>query len=192
MIRKFFFLVFLTLLAIILFFNPNFKTIAAGVAILLFGMIMLEEGFKVFTKGPLQNILKKATDKLYKSISLGALVTAFIQSSSLVSVITISFISAGLISLAGGIGLIFGANIGTTATAWLVAGFGLKIKISALAMPMLIFGIIFSFQKKPSVKGIGNILAGLGFFFLGIYYMKEGFDVFKEYIDLTQYAVSGF
>ena len=192
MIRKLFFLVFLTLLAIILFFNPNFKTIAAGVAILLFGMIMLEEGFKVFTKGPLQNILKKATDKLYKSISLGALVTAFIQSSSLVSVITISFISAGLISLAGGIGLIFGANIGTTATAWLVAGFGLKIKISALAMPMLIFGIIFSFQKKPSVKGIGNILAGLGFFFLGIYYMKEGFDVFKEYIDLTQYAVSGF
>jgi len=183
---------FLIALAIVLFFNPNFKTIAAGVAILLFGMIMLEEGFRVFTKGPLQNILKKATDKLYKSISIGAAVTALIQSSSLVSVITISFISAGLISLAGGIGLIFGANIGTTATAWLVAGFGLKIKISALAMPMLVFGIIFSFQKKASLKGIGNVLAGLGFFFLGVHYMKEGFDVFKEYIDLTQYAVSGF
>ena len=192
MIRKSFFLAFLVALATVLFFNPNFKTISAGVAILLFGMIMLEEGFRVFTKGPLQNILKKATNKLYKSIGLGALVTAFIQSSSLVSVITISFISAGLISLAGGIGLIFGANIGTTATAWLVAGFGLKIKISALAMPMLVFGIIFSFQKKTSLKGIGNVLAGLGFFFLGIHYMKEGFDVFKEYIDLTQYAVPGF
>ena len=192
MIRKSFFLAFLVALATVLFFNPNFKTISAGVAILLFGMIMLEEGFRVFTKGPLQNILKKATNKLYKSIGLGALVTAFIQSSSLVSVITISFISAGLISLAGGIGLIFGANIGTTATAWLVAGFGLKIKISALAMPMLVFGIIFSFQKKLSLKGIGNVLAGLGFFFLGIHYMKEGFDVFKEYIDLTQYAVPGF
>ncbi len=118
--------------------------------------------------------------------------TAFIQSSSLVSVITISFISAGLISLSGGLGLIFGANIGTTATAWLVAAFGLKIKISALAMPMLVFGLIFSFQKKASYKGIGNVLAGLGFFFLGIHYMKEGFDVFKEYIDLTQYAVPGF
>ncbi|MBT8307956.1 MAG: Na/Pi symporter [Maribacter sp.] len=192
MFRKSLFYIFLLALAIVLVYNPNFKTIAAGVAILLFGMIMLEEGFRVFTKGPLQNLLKKATDKLYKSIGVGALVTAFIQSSSLVSVITISFISAGLIGLSGGLGLIFGANIGTTATAWLVAGFGLKIKISALAMPMLVFGIIFSFQKKASLKGIGNVLAGLGFFFLGVHYMKEGFDVFKEYIDLTQYAVPGF
>jgi phosphate:Na+ symporter len=192
MFKRIIFTLFLAGLAIVLFFNPNFKTITAGVAILLFGMIMLEEGFKVFTKGPLQNFLKRATDKLYKSISVGALVTAMIQSSSLVSVITISFISAGLISLSGGLGLIFGANIGTTATAWLVAGFGLKIKISALAMPMLVFGIIFSFQKKESYKGVGNVLAGLGFFFLGIHYMKEGFDVFKEYIDLSQYAVSGY
>jgi len=192
MIRKIAFILFLFLLAVILFINPNFKIISAGIAILLFGMIMLEEGFKVFTKGPLQNLLKKATDKLYKSIGVGALVTAFIQSSSLVSVITISFISAGLISLSGGLGLIFGANIGTTATAWLVAAFGLKIKISALAMPMLVFGIIFSFQNKVSLKGVGNILAGLGFFFLGIHYMKEGFDVFKEFIDLTEFAVSGF
>lgn len=192
MIRRLFFGLFLAVLAVVLYFNPNFKTIAAGVAILLFGMIMLEEGFKVFTKGPLQNLLKNATDKLYKSITVGATVTALIQSSSLVSVITISFISAGLISLSGGLGLIFGANIGTTATAWLVAGFGLKIKISALAMPMLVFGIIFSFQKTKALKGIGNVLAGLGFFFLGIHYMKEGFDVFKEYIDLTQFAVSGY
>ena len=192
MIKRWIFLIVLIVLGLVLFFNPNFKTIAAGVSILLFGMITLEEGFKVFTKGPLKAILRKATDKLYKSISLGAIVTAFIQSSSLVSVITISFISAGLISLAGGIGLIFGANIGTTATAWLVAGFGLKIKISVLAMPILIFGIIFSFQKSRSFKGIGNILTGLGFFFLGIYFMKEGFDVFSQYFDLTVYAVPGF
>ena len=192
MIKKFSFLFFLIILAIVLLINPNFKIIGAGITILLFGMIMLEEGFKVFTKGPLQNILKKATNKLYKSITAGALVTAFLQSSSLVSVITISFISAGLISLSGGIGLIFGANIGTTATAWLVAVFGLKIKISALAMPMLIFGLIFSFKKESTLKGIGNVLAGLGFFFLGIHYMKEGFDVFKSYIDLTEFAVSGF
>ena len=192
MIKKILFTSFLVILAIILYFNPNFKTIAAGVAVLLFGMIMLEEGFKVFTKGPLQSFLKNATDKLYKSITAGALVTALIQSSSLVSVITISFISAGLISLSGGLGLIFGANIGTTATAWLVAGFGLKIKISALAMPMLIFGLIFSFKKNVTYKGIGNVLAGLGFFFLGIHYMKEGFDVFKNFIDLSQFAISGF
>jgi len=192
MIKKWIFLIVLVILGAVLFYNPNFKTIAAGVSILLFGMITLEEGFKVFTKGPLKNLLRKATDKLYKSISLGAVVTAFIQSSSLVSVITISFISAGLITLAGGIGLIFGANIGTTATAWLVAGFGLKINISILAMPMLIFGIIFSFQDNRAFRGIGSVLAGLGFFFLGIHFMKEGFDVFNDHIDLTAYAVSGF
>ena len=192
MFRKSIFITFLIALAAALYFNPNFKTISAGVAILLFGMILLEEGFRVFTKGPLQNFLKKATNKLYKSITAGAVVTALIQSSSLVSVITISFISAGLVSLSGGLGLIFGANIGTTATAWLVAGFGLKINISALAMPMLVFGIVFSFQKRNSLKGMGNVLAGLGFFFLGIHYMKEGFEVFKQYIDLTQYAIPGF
>jgi len=192
MIRRFFFLIFLIAVSILLFYNPNFKTISAGVAILLFGMIMLEDGFRVFTKGPLQKLLKKATNKLYKSIPVGAFVTAILNSSSLVSVITISFISAGLISLVEGIGLIFGANIGSTATAWLVAGFGLKINIAALSMPMLVFGLLFAFQKKETYKGIGNVLAGLGFFFLGIHFMKEGFDVFSSQIDLTQYAVKGF
>ncbi|TNJ45309.1 Na/Pi cotransporter family protein [Tamlana fucoidanivorans] len=192
MLKKSIFFVGLVVLGIILYLNPNFRTISAGIAILLFGMVMLEEGFRVFTKGPLQLILKKATDKLYKSISAGAIVTALIQSSSLVSVITISFISAGLISLAGGLGLIFGANIGTTATAWLVAGFGIKIQISALAMPMLVFGVVFTFQKNITLKGVGHVLAGLGFFFLGIHYMKEGFEVFKTHIDLSEYAISGF
>lgn len=192
MIKKALFYLFLIMLAVVLFLNTNFKTIAAGIAILLFGLIMLEDGFKVFAKGPLQKILKKTTDKLYKSISAGAAVTALIQSSSLVSAVTISFVSAGLITLSGGMGIIFGANIGTTATAWLIASFGLKINIAILAMPMLIFGIVFSLQEKAHLKGLGNILAGLGFFFLGIHYMKEGFDVFKEYIDLTQYAIPGF
>ena len=192
MFRRIFFIAVLVVLGVALFFNPNFKTISAGIAILLFGMIMLEDGFKSFAKGPLQKIIKRATNKLYKSIPIGAAVTALIQSSSLVSVITISFLSAGLIEFSSALGLIFGANIGTTATAWLVAGFGLKVKISSLAMPMLIFGIIFTFQRPNLLKGIGHVLAGLGFFFLGIYYMKEGFDVFKGYIDLTEYAVSGF
>jgi len=191
MIRRWIFLIVLLILGLALFYNPDFKTIAAGVSILLFGMVTLETGFKVFTKGPLRRILKKATDRPYKSISIGAIVTAIIQSSSLVSVITISFISAGLISLYEGIGLIYGANIGTTFTAWLVAAFGLKVNISVLAMPILIFGIIFSFQSSKSLKGIGNVLTGLGFFFLGIHYMKEGFDVFKAYIDLTRFSIEG-
>jgi phosphate:Na+ symporter len=192
MIKKIFFPVIILLLGWAFFISPTIKEVAAGVAILLFGMIMLEEGFNAFVEGPLQNLLQKVTNKLYKSLGLGFIVTALLQSSSLISVITISFLSAGLLGLNAGIGIIFGANLGTTATAWLVAIFGLKIKVSALAMPMLAFGILFVFQKSKSLKGIGYVLAGLGFFFLGIHYMKEGFDIYQDSINLADYAMPGF
>ncbi|MBF0266322.1 MAG: Na/Pi cotransporter family protein [Gammaproteobacteria bacterium] len=172
--------------------SPDFKEISAGVAVFLFGMLFLEEGFKAFTGGLLERLLNKTTDKLWKSVSFGVVSTTIMQSSSLVSVITISFLSAGLISLAAGIGIIFGANLGTTTGAWLIAGFGLKVKISAYAMPMLVFGIILVFQKSSHLKGIGYILAGLGFLFLGIHHMKEGFEAFRTTIDLKAFAVDGY
>jgi len=172
--------------------SPDFKEISAGVAIFLFGMLALEEGFKAFTGGILEKVLKRTTDKLWKSVSFGIVSTTIMQSSSLVSVITISFLGAGLIGLAQGIGIIFGANLGTTTGAWLVAGFGLKVKISAYAMPMLVFGVIMIFQKSRHLKGLGYILAGLGFLFLGIHHMKEGFETFKDAIDLAEYAVAGY
>ena len=172
--------------------SPDFKEISAGVAIFLFGMLALEEGFKAFTGGILERILRQTTDRLWKSLSFGVLTTTIMQSSSLVSVITISFLSAGLIGLASGIGIIFGANLGTTTGAWLVAGFGLKVKISAYAMPMLVFGVILVFQQAKSLKGMGYVLAGLGFLFLGIHHMKEGFEAFKDAIDLSSFAIPGF
>jgi len=172
--------------------SPDFKEIAAGVSIFLFGMLFLEEGFKAFTGGVLEKLLQKTTDKTWKSLLFGVVSTSIMQSSSLVSVITISFISAGLVSLVAGIGIIFGANIGTTTGAWLVAAFGLKVKISAYAMPMLVFGIVLSFQKSKYLKGMGAVLAGLGFLFLGIHYMKEGFEAFKDSFDLASLAVGGY
>ena len=171
--------------------SPDFKIIAAGVAIFLFGMLSLESGFKLFTGGTLEKILAKATDKRWKSLTFGIVSTSIMQSSSLVSVITISFLSAGLIGLYQGVGIIFGANLGTTTGAWLIAGFGLKVKISAYAMPILVFGTLLIFQNSKTLKGIGYVLAGLGFLFLGIHYMKEGFETFKDTLDLTQFAVSG-
>ncbi len=172
--------------------SPDFKVIAAGVAIFLFGMLSLENGFKSFTGGLLEGILQKSTDRLWKSIGFGVVSTSLMQSSSLVSVITISFLSAGLIGLEQGIGIIFGANLGTTTGAWLIAAFGFKVKISAYAMPMLVFGTLLIFQKPKSLKGIGYILAGLGFLLLGIQYMKDGFDAFKSTLDLTQYSLPGY
>ena len=192
MLRRIFLPAILVILGYGFWISPDFKEISAGVAIFLFGMLSLEEGFKAFSGGTLERILQKSTDKLYKSIGFGFVTTAIMQSSSLVSVLTISFIGAGLIGLTQGIGIILGANIGTTTGAWLMAGFGLKVKISAYAMPMLVFGVIFIFQKAKSMKGIGYILTGLGFLFLGIHYMKDGFEAFKESIDLASFAVDGF
>jgi phosphate:Na+ symporter len=192
MLRKILLPTILVILAWGFWISPDFKVITAGVSIFLFGMLSLEEGFKAFTGGTLEKILKRTTDKLWKSLTFGIVSTTLMQSSSLVSVITISFLSAGLLGLSEGIGIIFGANLGTTTGAWLVAGFGLKVKISAYAMPMLVFGVLLLFQKSTTLKGIGYILAGLGFLFLGIHYMKEGFEAFKDSFDLAQYAVAGY
>ena len=171
--------------------SPNFKEISAGVAIFLFGMLSLEEGFRAFTGGVLEKILRKSTDKMWKSLTFGFTAATVMQSSSLVSVITISFLSVGLIGLVEGLGIVFGANVGTTTGAWLIAGFGLKVKISVYAMPMLVFGVLLIFQKSKTLKGLGYILTGLGFLFLGIHYMKEGFESFQTSIDLTAYAMQG-
>lgn len=172
--------------------SPDFKEISAGVAIFLFGMISLEQGFKVFTGGALEKLLNISTNTRLKALSFGVVTSSVMQSSSLVSVITISFLSAGLLGLGEGIGIIFGANLGTTTGAWLIAGFGLKVNISAYAMPMLVFGVIMLLQKNNTFKGVGYILSGLGFLFLGIHYMKEGFEAFKSTIDLANLAIEGF
>ncbi len=192
MLKKILLPVILLVLSYGFWISENFKEIAAGVAIFLFGMVALEEGFKAFSGGTLERILKKSTSNLGKSTLFGFIATALMQSSSLVSVLTISFLGASLIELVQGIGIIYGANIGTTTGAWLMAGFGLKVKISAYAMPMLVFGVILIFQKSKSLRGLGYILTGLGFLFLGIHYMKDGFEAFKNTIDLTDFAVPGF
>ncbi|MCF8261943.1 MAG: Na/Pi symporter [Melioribacteraceae bacterium] len=182
----------LIVLLIAFLYSENFKEIAAGVAILLFGMIFLEDGFKSFSGGPLEKILRAATKSTPRSLSFGVISTSLLQSSSLISVITISFLSAGLIELAGGIGVIFGANIGTTTGAWLISIFGLKVKISSFALPLVVFGIVLVTQKSRKMKGFGYVLAGIGFLFLGIHFMKEGFQDYQGSIDLKEYSVEGF
>ncbi|OAN73378.1 sodium:phosphate symporter [Jannaschia sp. EhC01] len=181
----------ITALLLAFWFSPDAQEIAAGVAIFLFGMLMLEDGFKLFGGGALERLLERATRSTPRAISFGILSTSLLQSSSLVSIVTISFLSAGLISLVGGVGIVFGANIGTTTGAWLVAGLGLKVDIAAYAMPMIAISIVLVFQKAKLLRGIGYALGGLGFLFLGIHYMKEGFDAFQDQIDLTRFALSG-
>ena len=172
--------------------NNDAKTIIAGIAIFLIGMHYMENGFKLFSGGELESILKNFTSTTLKAIGTGFLATAVVQSSSLVSVIIISFLSAELISLSQAVGVVFGSNIGTTVTAWLVSSFGLKIKIAQYALPMLIFGVIMQFSIHTTYKGLGSVLIGLGFIFLGIAYMKEGFETLKEGLHLAEYAMEGY
>ena len=188
---KYYLPVAIAALLLTFWFSPDAQEIAAGVAIFLFGMLMLEDGFKLFGGGTLERLLERATGSTPRSILFGIASTTLLQSSSLVSVITISFLSAGLISLIGGVGIIFGANIGTTTGAWLVAGLGLKVNIAAYAMPMIALSVLLVFQKPKPLRGIGYALGGLGFLFLGIHHMKEGFDAFKDQIDLLRYALPG-
>lgn len=190
-IKNSLFFLFLCLLAVGFWLSPDFKTIVAGIAIFLFGMLSLQKGFKFFTGGMLERILRNATDNVFKRLLFGITTTTVMQSSSLLSVLVISFISAGLLDLAAGIGVIFGANLGTTTGAWLVAGFGLKVNISGYAMPLMVFGVLLQLTKQKNFQGLGHIMLGLGFLFLGIQYMKDGFDAFKGNIDISQYAMTG-
>ncbi len=188
-------IIILILLVALVFLGiyPNISMILGGIAIFLIGMEYMENGFKTFSGGILEQVLEKFTNSTPKAITTGFIATSIVQSSSLLSVIVISFLTAELITLSSAIGIIFGSNIGSTTTAWLVSMFGLQIKISTYAMPMIVMGILIPIiLKNKSWKGIAAILIGLGMIFLGIGYMKEGFETLKEGMNLASYAMDGY
>lgn len=190
--KKYFSYTLLILLAYMLYVNGNSKFIVAGVAIFIIGMQFMESGFKFFSGGILEKLILSSTNTSLKSILLGIFSTAILQSSSLIAIIVISFLSAKIISLAGALGVVFGSAVGTTATTWIVSALGVKIDIAAFSLPMVIFGVIFRFYKSKNLQGLGNILLGLGFVFLGIAYMKDGFEELKNGFNLAQFAIDGY
>ncbi|MGJ0308990.1 Na/Pi cotransporter family protein [Aliarcobacter cryaerophilus] len=179
-------------MAYLLYVNEDSKYIVAGVAVFIIGMQFMEDGFKFFSGGILEKLIANSTNTNSKAIFLGITATAILQSSSLIAIIVISFLSAKIISLAGALGVVFGSAVGTTATTWIVSTLGVKIDIAAFALPMIIFGVIFRFYKNRNFQGFGNILLGLGFVFLGIGYMKDGFEDLKQGINLAQFAIDGY
>lgn len=172
-----------------MYISKSFLVISFGVCIFLYAMIVLENSFSMFAG--IESFLKKATSSKISSFNFGLLTTAIMQSSGLVSVLAISFLSAGLISLISGLAIIYGANLGTVTGAWLVAGLGLKVDIASYAMPLIVVGMLFIFNKSDKIKGYGYFLFSIGLLFLGIAYMKSGFDNIKDTIDLSKYAMSG-
>ena len=190
--KKYLSYLLLIALCYLLYINEDSKYIVAGVGIFIVGMHFMEDGFKLFSGGILEKLIAKSTSTVSKSVGLGITATAILQSSSLIAIIVISFLSAKIISLAGALGVVFGSAVGTTATTWIVSTLGVKINIAAFSLPMIIFGVIFRFYKQKNIQGIGNVLLGLGFVFLGIGYMKDGFEELKQGIDLAQFAVDGY
>lgn len=165
-----------------------------GIGLFLLGMSMLTDGLKLAAGDGLREILRRWTRTPLRGLASGALVTGLVQSSSAVTVAIIGFVNAGLLTLSHAVWVIFGANIGTTMTAWLVALVGLKLDIGAFALPMTGAGVLIRLfaAQRPRLSGAGTALAGFGLFFLGIATLKGSFETLLPLIGERGLIGSGF
>ena len=151
--------------------------LAGGVGLFLLGMGLMTDGLKLAAGQALERVLASSTKTRLRGLASGVLVTALVQSSSAVTVATIGFVNAGLLNLSQAVWVLFGANVGTTMTGWLVALVGLKFKIEALALPLIGVGMILRLSGEGARRGaLGTALAGFGVLFLGIDMLKETFS----------------
>lgn len=169
--------------------SDGWLELCAGLALFLFGMQCLEEGLRQLAGSKLEQLLARSTATPLKGLLFGMSGTMLLQSSTLVSLLTIAFISTGLIKLAGGIAILFGANLGSTTGIWLLALAGQNVSLSPLALPLLVFGVLASFTGEKG-KAAGRIVLGIAFIFLGIDQIKTGFSSFGG-MDLSQYHAGG-
>ena len=139
----------------------------------LYGMNLMSSGLQKAAGDRLRGLLSAMTSNPFKGVLTGLGITSIIQSSSATTVMVVSFVNAGLLALSQAIGVIMGANIGTTVTAWMVAWLGFKADISILAVPLMLLGFLFSNSKKDQRKNIGELIVGFSLLFLGLSFMKE-------------------
>ncbi|MEJ2644094.1 MAG: Na/Pi symporter [Gammaproteobacteria bacterium] len=152
-------------------------TAAGGVGLFLLGMMLMTDGLKLAGGSALRAILGRWTSTPLRGVLLGTLITATLQSSSAVTVALIGFVNAGLLDLAQAVGVIYGSNVGTTMTGWLVSLVGLKIDVEAVALPCIGVGMVLRMIRGSAPgSGVGQALAGFGVFFLGISVLRQGFS----------------
>ena len=155
-------------------------TLLGALGMFLYGMNLMSSGLQKAAGERLRGFLSAMTSNPFKRVMTGLGITAIIQSSSATTVMVVSFVNAGLLTLVQAIGVIMGANIGTTVTAWLVAWLGFKADISILAIPLMLFGFLFSNSKKNQHKNIGELIVGFSLLFLGLSFMKESVPDLSE------------
>lgn len=165
-------------------------TLLGALGMFLYGMNLMSSGLQKASGDKLRGILSAMTSNPFKGVMTGLGITSVIQSSSATTVMVVSFVNAGLLTLAQAIGVIMGANIGTTVTAWLVSWLGFKADISILAIPLMALGFIFSNSKKNQRQNIGELIVGFCLLFLGLSFMKESVPDLNETPQVLEFVKS--
>lgn len=161
-----------------------------GLALFLFGMQCIEEGLHNAAGGTLERMMSRCTATPVKGLLFGIGATFVLQSSTLMSLLTIAFLSTGMITLAGGLAVIFGTNLGATSGIWFLALAGQSVSLSPAAVPMFVLGIVIGFFN-PTAKAIGRVLIGIALIFMGIDAIKNGFQAFGGQVDFASLKMGG-
>ena len=143
-------------------------TLLGAVGLFLYGMKVMSEGLQKVAGDRMRTILSAMTRNRFSGVATGVLITALIQSSSASTVMVVSFVNAGLMSLQQSMAVIMGANVGTTFTAWIIAIFGVKVNVGALAVPFIAVAVLLLFSKSSRSKSIGEFIIGFSFLFMGL------------------------
>ena len=165
-------------------------TLLGALGMFLYGMNLMSSGLQKAAGDRLRGFLSAMTSNPFKGVLTGLGITSIIQSSSATTVMVVSFVNAGLLTLTQAIGVIMGANIGTTVTAWMVSWLGFKADISILAVPMMIFGFLFSNSKKDNRKNIGELIVGFSLLFLGLSFMKDSVPDLRQTPEVLEFVTS--
>jgi len=155
-------------------------SVLGGVGLFLLGMTVMTGGLKALAGSALRTVLNKAAATPLRGTFWGAIVTLLVQSSSATTMTTIGLVSAGLLTFPQGLGLVFGANVGTTGTGWLVALIGVRVSLTAAALPMIFFGALIKLLGRGRVSGAGAALAGFGLVLFGLTTLQQGMEGLAE------------
>ena len=156
-----------------------FKLVGA-LGFFIYGMKVMSDGIQKVAGSKMRSILSKMTSNRFLGVATGFMITALLQSSSATTVMIVSFVNAGLLTLVESIGVIMGANVGTTITAWLISLLGFKVKISAIALPIIAIGFPMMFSSKSSIKSWAEVLIGFALLFMGLDELKHAVPNLKE------------
>jgi len=150
----------------------DFLTLIGALGFFIYGMKVMSEGIQKVAGSNMRKVLGMMTSNRFKGIFTGFLITSIVQSSSATTVMVVSFVNAGLLTLIQSIGVIMGANIGTTVTAWLISIVGFKVSISSFALPIIGFALPMLFSRKSKIKSWGEVLIGFAILFIGLNELK--------------------